>query len=103
METTKKYSAKHVVSSFSSVEVGSVLDLVSARLLADCCFCRRVLFSHACSPSVFHSWNMCFLDKSHCGSHGRRLKFKPCFAGVRVVSVCPKLVGLPDLERDGSG
>jgi len=79
----------------SSVRINSVLDVVSAHRLAVCPHFKRVLFSRACSPSTFHSWNMCFVDKSHCDSHGRCLKFSPCFAGVRVVWICGKLVGLP--------
>lgn len=78
----------------------AVLDKASAQQLVVCPYFKRVLFSRECSPNVQHFWNMCCLDKGHCDCHGRRLKFKPRFAGVEVVWLCPKLVGLPDLERE---
>lgn len=76
--------------SFNSL-IGEIVD----KRLVVCPYFKRVLFSRACSPEIFHSWCMCSLDKSHCDSHGRCLKFKPCFGGVCVAWVCSKLVGLP--------
>ena len=80
----------------SPIVVGSVIsDRAYAHRLAVCLFIRKVLFSRASLPDVVHFWNMCCMDKAHCGSGGRRLKFKPCFGGVCVAWVCPKVVGLP--------
>jgi hypothetical protein len=79
----------------SIAEIDSVLDRVVSKRLAVCPYFKRVLFSRECSPDVVHLYNLCCLDREHCSSHGRRLKFKPCFAGVRVVWVCPKVVGFP--------
>lgn len=84
----------------ADVSAGLVLDTVSAKRLAACPFFKRVLFSRESSPDVCHLWNLCSLDAGHCDSHGRKLRFKPCFAGVRVAWICPKFVGLAlDLER----
>lgn len=82
----------------TTIEINSVLDNASAQRLVVCPYFKRVLFSRECSPSVVSSWNMCSLTREHCGFHGRRLKFRPCFAGVRVVWICSMLVGLPDVE-----
>lgn len=84
--------------SSSQVVVGSVLGKVCGSRLAVCPHVKRVLFSLESFPNVYHSENVCSLDKEHCSSHGRRLKFSPCFGGVRVAWVCPKLVGLPNAE-----
>jgi len=80
------------------VVVGSVLDMASAQRLVVCPYFKRVVFSREWCPNIHHFWKMCCLDKEHCDFHGRRLKFKPCFAGVRVAWVCPKAIGLPNLE-----
>ena len=81
-----------------SVYLGDVLDRLSAERLASCQFYKLVSFSRECSPNVYCSWGMCGLDRGHCGSCGKRLRFKLCFDGFHVVWVCDKLVGLPDLE-----
>jgi hypothetical protein len=79
-----------------SVGIGCVLDGVVGKRLADCPYFKRVLFSRECSPSVVHFWNMCDLDKAHCDFHGKRLKFESYgIDSLRVVSICPKVVGLP--------
>lgn len=68
-------------------EIGSILDLKLAHRLVICPYFKRV-----------YSCNFCSLTKEHCGFGGRRYKFKPCFAGVRVSWICSELVGLPDFE-----
>lgn len=83
----------------SPIVVGSVIsDRVLAHRLAVCPFMKRVLWNRRSSLDVFGVWNSCSLGSHHCSSRGRRLKFKPCFGGVRVVWVCPDVVGLPDVE-----
>jgi len=84
-----------------SIEIGSVLSRESARLLANCCFCRRVLFSRSSSPEIQYSWLLCTLDREHCDFHGKCARFKVRFDGYHVIWRCSKLVGLPsDFLRD---
>lgn len=84
--------------SLSSVQ-SVVFNSVVGKRLACCPFFKRVSFSRECSPDVFHLWNLCSLDKSHCGSRGRRLKFASYGVdSLRVVWVCPKIVDLSFLN-----
>jgi hypothetical protein len=80
------------------IELGKILTRADSHRLVDCPYFKRILFSRERSPDVVHLWNLCSLDKRHCDFHGCRLKFKPCFAGVRVVWICPKTIGLPNME-----
>jgi len=82
----------------SNVEINSILDSASGKRLAECPFLKKVLFNRSSSLDVVHFWNMCSMDNEHCDFHGRKLRFKPCFSGVRVCWLCPKLVGLPNEE-----
>jgi hypothetical protein len=83
------------------VLLGSVIvDKAEAHRLAVCLFFKRGFVTESSFSEGFsRSRNLCSLDGGFCGSCGRRLKFKPCFGGCRVVWVCDKLVGLPELER----
>ena len=88
----------HKPSKKSNAAIDSVFDSGSAQCLAVCPFFKRVLFSVPSHYPYCKAWNQCSLDREHCDFHGRRFKFKPCLGGVRVVWMCSKLVGLPDLE-----
>jgi len=77
----------------SRLSVGSVFsDRDFAHRLAVCPYFRQTLYNLTSNLYDFRCWNMCDLDKKHCDFRGCRLKFKPCFDGVRVAWVCPKLV-----------
>jgi hypothetical protein len=89
------------LSNIESVVVGSVIaDKAEAHRLAVCLFFKRVFVTESSFSEGFHrSQNLCTLEGGSCGSCGNRLKFKSCFDGCRVVWVCPKVIGLPELER----
>jgi len=79
----------------SRLSVGFVFsDRAFAHRLAVCPYLRQVLFTLPSNLDDFRCYNVCSLDKLHCDFRGCRLKFKPCFDGVRVAWVCPKLVGV---------
>jgi hypothetical protein len=80
----------------ANVSVGTVLDRVKGHELAVCPYCRGLLCSVGGSSREFHVWNSCSLDKGHCDFGGVRLKFvNDRFGFLRVVWICPRLVGLP--------
>jgi hypothetical protein len=82
-----------------SIVVSSVLDRAVGKRLAVCPYFKSVLFSRESSPSVQRFWNMCDLDKSHCATRGKCLKFESCgIDSLRVSWICSKVVGLPFLE-----
>jgi len=82
---------------FDSSKVG-VLDSATAKALAVCPYFKTVLWNRCSSLDAVRRWNSCSLGSHHCSFHGKRYKFKPCFGGVRVVWVCPNVVGLPALD-----
>jgi len=85
------------------IEIGSIFVDAVGKRLAVCPYFKSVLFSRESSPSVQRFWNMCDLDKSHCATCGKCLKFESYgIDSLRVVWVCPKVVGLP-LECDVHG
>ena len=76
------------------VVVGSVIvgKVEKDRLIA-CPFARLVLFRFG------RPFCLCSLGSGYCSHFGKRAKVAFHFNGFRVVSICEKLVGLPDLER----
>lgn len=82
---------------FSSVTVGSILDKAVCKRLKVCPYFKRVSFGCIDDFGEFRYWNMCCLDHEHCAFRGRLLKFDTCchWGFLRVVWVCPKVVGLP--------
>jgi hypothetical protein len=94
--------AKESVKNFKcSVVVGDVYNQELARKLVFCTpyFRRNFVTESSFSEGINRVRNFCSLDGGCCASSGRRLKFVSGFSGCRVVWVCPKLVGLPDLEK----
>jgi hypothetical protein len=92
---------KSLGAEFKPVLLGSVIadKAERARLIVCPYFKRAIVDESSFSEGFSRSRNLCSFDGGFCGSCGHRLKFKPCFDGCRVVWVCPKTVGLPDLER----
>jgi hypothetical protein len=75
-----------------SLVVGSLCSGASVQRLVVCPHSKRV--SCGVSPH-FWGFEMCCLDSQHCGSRGRRFKFRLHVGGFFTVFwVCPKLVGL---------
>jgi hypothetical protein len=94
---SKQYSAKQCWHLNCSECI--VFDDVVGKRLAVCPFFKRVLFSRGNSPYSYNCWNMCFLDKGHCGSGGKRLKFASYGVdSLRVVWICPRIVDFSFLE-----
>jgi hypothetical protein len=88
------------LSSSQPVILGNVL----GKRLACCPHCRKVLWSRASSPDIFHSTNICDLTKVHCPFRGRRLKFSSYgIDSLRVCWVCPNIVDLSFLRGDAHG
>jgi hypothetical protein len=86
----------------SSVVGSFIFPTDTAKDLAVCPFCRRVLWSRESSPDVYRVELVCSLDDGHCVCHGKRLKFASYgIDSLRVIWVCSRIVDLCFL-RDGN-
>ena len=83
-----------------SVKVGDVYNEALVEKLDSCSHLRRNVVVESSFMEGFRRVKyFCSFDGRCCGSCGHRLRFiRSCF-GCRVIWVCPKLIGVPDLDR----